>query len=75
MAGPAAVDAAVLLRLEGAGEGGGDRRVFQFIGGWGVRRGDAGGFGEEVDEFEDEVARECSAQVGDTGKGLDHEDE
>jgi len=64
--GAAAVDAAVLLWFQGAGEGGCYKGVFEgFCGGWGCR-GDTGGFGEEVDEAEDEVAGECTAEVADT---------
>lgn len=73
LAGTAAVDAAVFLGLEGTGERSGDEGVLQLIGGWGCRGRDAGGFGEEVDEFEDEVARECSAQIGDASNRLDGE--
>ena len=67
IAGSAAVDTAFLVCFQSAGEGGRDKGVFEGVGGrWRCRRY-AGGFCEEVDEFEDEEARECAAEVGHAG--------
>jgi hypothetical protein len=59
----AAVDAAVLLGLEGTGEGRGDEGVFEGVGGRGDGRWNAGGLGEEVDQLEDEEPGEGTAQI------------
>lgn len=67
MAGTAAVDAAVLLRLEGAGEYRCDEGALEGFDGWGNGWGKTCCLSEHVDEFEDENAGECSAQVGDAG--------
>lgn len=65
VAGAAAINAAVLLWFKRAGEGGCHEGVLEgFCGRWSCR-GNAGGFGEEVDEAEDEVAGECAAEVAD----------
>lgn len=62
---PRAVNATVLLGFGHAGEGGGDEIAFEgleILGGFQrriARRGRKG-----VDEFEDEEAGECAAQVG-----------
>lgn len=64
----ATVNAAVLLWFEGARKRRGHEGVFEsFSWRWGGGR-DTGGFGEEVHEAKDEVARECAAQVGDAGR-------
>lgn len=65
---PRAIDATVLLGLGHAGEGGGDEIAFEgleILGGF-QRRITCGG-SEGVDEFEDEEAGECAAQVGNAG--------
>ena len=66
-----AVNATVLLGLGHAGEGGGDEialKGLEILGGfegWITRRGREG-----VDEFEDEEAGECAAQVGNAVVGF-----
>lgn len=65
MAGTAAVHAAVLFWLKGAGECRRDKSVFERIGGWGDGWGKTCCLGEHVDEFEDEDSGECSTQVAD----------
>lgn len=60
-----AVEAAVLVGLQGARERRRDQIALQLLrwrrNGW----GNAGGHGEKVDEFEDEVPRECTTEIGD----------
>jgi len=70
VANAAAVDAAVLFGFEDATE-----RLRNEISLERVRLGSAGGWVtgsdcESVDEFEDEEARECAAEVADAVKGL-----
>jgi hypothetical protein len=64
-AGSAAVHANMAIVLESAGEGFGDKITLE------VGRGDGGRCaccsGEHVDEFEDEEAGECAAEVANTG--------
>lgn len=55
------IHAPVFLRFNGAGERFGDEVPFQLLGRGRDSRRDAGGFCEEVDEFEDEELRECAA--------------
>lgn len=60
------VDTPVLLGFEGAREGRDYGGVLQGVcRGWSGGR-ETGSFGEEVDETKNEVAGECTAQVGDT---------
>jgi hypothetical protein len=70
VAGTAAVDAAVLLWLEGAGKWGRDKGAFQGVGCWGDGWGKTCCYCEHVDEFENEDAGERSAQVADTGSNV-----
>lgn len=70
MAGAAAVDAAILLWLEGTGKCRCNEGALQGFGGWGDGWGKTCCLGEHVDEFEDEDAGECSTQVGDAGDRL-----
>lgn len=65
----AAVDTAVLFWLEGAGECSSDEGILERAGRGSDCWGKTGCDCEEVDEFEDEDAGECSAQVADTGVG------
>ena len=65
MTGTAAVDAAVLLRLEGAGEWRHDEGVLEGVGRWGDGWRKTSRLGEHVNEFKDKDAGECSSQVGD----------
>lgn len=65
MAGTAAVDAAVLLWLDCAGERGRDEGTFERFGGWSDGWGKTCCYCEHVDEFEDKDAGECSSQIGD----------
>lgn len=70
MAGTAAVDAAVLLWLDGTGEYRCNEGALEGFGGWGDGWGKTCCLGEHVDEFEDEDAGECSTQVADAGDRL-----
>lgn len=65
LADAATIDTAVLLRLQGAGEGCGDEGVLEFVGGRGDGGWNTGGLGEKVHELKDEVAGEGTAQVRD----------
>lgn len=65
MTDPAAVDAAVLFRLNGTGKGGSDDLAFQVGGRRGHGGRDASSHGQEVDKLKDENPWKCSAQIGD----------
>lgn len=54
--------------LEGAGEWFGDQVTLE-VGRW-DGSGNTGGGCEHVDEFEDEEARECAAEVGNAGRAV-----
>jgi hypothetical protein len=65
-AGTTSIDTDMAVILKGAGERFGDQIAFE------VWRGDGGRCaccsGEHVDEFEDEEAGECAAEVANTGR-------
>lgn len=65
MAGTAAVDAAVLLWLEGAGKWRRDEGALEGVGRWGDGWRKTCRLGEHVNEFKDKDAGECPSQVGD----------